>query len=80
MNIIKRTYNFQTSNVYLTRSMTPLIPMQMLNSTQRKLCLSVLLQKKYLYTCNNIGTKPTLDEFLQKLFEQYCIENRGKEY
>ena len=80
MNIIKRTYNFQTSNVYLTRSMTPLISMQMLNSTQSKLCLSVLLQKKYLYTCNNIGTKPTLDEFLQKLFEQYCIENRGKEY
>ena len=82
MNIIKRTYNFQTSNVYLTRSMTPLIPwpMQLLNSTQSKLCLSVLLQKKYLYTCNNIGTKPTLDEFLQKLFEQYCIENRGKEY
>ena len=60
--------------------MTPLIPMQMLNSTQSKLCLSVLLQKKYLYTCNNIGMKPTLDEFLQKLFEQYCIENRGKEY
>ena len=60
--------------------MTPLIPMQMLNSTQSKLCLSVLLQKKYLYTCNNIGTKPTLDEFLQKLFEQYCIENCGKEY
>ena len=80
MNIIKRTYNFQTSNVYLTRSMTPLIPMQMLNSTQSKLCLSVLLQKKHLYTCNNIGTKPTLDEFSQKLFEQYCIENRGKEY
>ena len=82
MNIIKRTYNFQTSNVYLTRSMTPLIPwpMQLLNSTQSKLCLSVLLQKKYLYTCNNIGTKPTVDEFLQKLFEQYCIENRGKEY
>ena len=82
MNIIKRTYNFQTSNVYLTRSMTPLIPwpMQLLNSTQSKLCLSVLQQKKYLYTCNNIGTKPTLDEFLQKLFEQYCIENRGKEY
>ena len=82
MNIIKRTYNFQTSNVYLTRSMTPLIPwpMQLLNSTESKLCLSVLQQKKYLYTCNNIGTKPTLDEFLQKLFEQYCIENRGKEY
>ena len=82
MNIIKRTYNFQTSNVYLTRSMTPLIPwpMQLLNSTQSKLCLWVLQQKKYLYTCNNIGTKPTLDEFLQKLFEQYCIENRGKEY
>ena len=80
MNIIKRTYNFQTSNVYLTRLMTPLIPTQMLNSTQSKLCLLVLLQKKHLYTCNNIGTKPTLDEFLQKLFEQYCIENRGKEY
>ena len=78
MNIIKRTYNFQTSNVYLIRSMTPLIPTQMLNSTQSKLCLSVLLQKKYLYTCNNIGTKPTLDEFLQKLFEQDCIEKSTK--
>ena len=80
MNIIKRTYNFQTSNVYLTRSMTPLIPMQMLNSTQSKLCLLVLLQKKYLYTCKNIVTKPNLEEFLRKLFEQYRIENCGKQY
>ena len=54
--------------------------MQMPISTQRKLCLLVLLQKKYLYTCKNIVTKPNLEEFLRKLFEQYRIENCGKQY
>ena len=52
--------------------------MQMQNSTQSKLRLLVLLQKKYLYTCKNIVTKPNLDEVLLKLFEQYRIENCGK--
>ena len=33
----------------------------------------VLLQKKYLYTYKNITKKPSLDEFLRKHFEQYCI-------
>ena len=42
--------------------------------------LLVLLQKKYLYTCKNIVTKPNLEEFLRKLFEQYRIENCGKQY
>ena len=41
--------------------------MQMPILTQRKLRLSVLLQKKYLYTCKNIVTKPNLEEFLRKL-------------
>ena len=41
--------------------------MQMPISTQRKLRLLVLLQKKYLYTCKNIVTKPNLEEFLRKL-------------
>ena len=55
--------------------------MQMPISTQRKLGLLVLLQKKYLYTCKNIVTKPNLDEFLRKrLFEQNRIENCGKQY
>ena len=55
--------------------------MQMPISTQRKLRLLVLLQKKYLYTCKNIVTKPNLDEFLRKrLFEQNRIENCGKQY
>ena len=39
------------------------LPMQMPISTQRKLCLLVLLQKKYLYNCKNIVTKPNLEEF-----------------
>ena len=56
------------------------LPMQMPISTQRKLRLLVLLQKKYLYTCKNIVTKPNLEEFLRKLFEQYRIENCGKPY
>ena len=43
----------------------------MLILTQRKLRPLVLLQKKYLYTCKNIVTKPNLEEFLGKLFEQY---------
>ena len=55
--------------------------MQMPISTQRKLRLLVLLQKKYLYTYKNIVTKPNLDEFLRKrLFEQNRIENCGKQY
>ena len=56
------------------------LPMQMPISTQRKLRLLVLLQKKYLYTCKNIVTKPNLEEFLRKLFEQYRVENCGKQY
>ena len=40
----------------------------------------VLLQKKYLYSCKNIVTKPNLGEFLCKLYEQYRIENCGKQY
>ena len=46
----------------------------------RKLRLLFLLPKKYLYTCKNIVTKPNLEEFLGKLFEQYRIENCGKQY
>ena len=34
----------------------------------RKLRLLVLLQKKYLYNCKNIVTKPNLEELLRKLF------------
>ena len=52
----------------------------MLILTQRKLRLMVLLKKKYLYTCKNIVTKPNLEEFLSKLFEQCRIENCGKQY
>ena len=52
----------------------------MLILTQRKLRLLALLQKKYLYSCKNIVTKPNLEEFLGKLFEQYRIENCGKQY
>ena len=48
--------------------------MQMSISTQRKLRLLVLLQKKYLHT------KSKLEEFLRKLFEQFRIENCGKQY
>ena len=40
----------------------------------------VSLQKKYLYACKNIVTKPNLREFLRKLYEQYRIENCGKQY
>ena len=54
--------------------------MQMPISTQRKLRLLVLLQKKYLYTCKNSVTKPNLEEFLPKLFEQCRVENCGKQY
>ena len=41
--------------------------MQMLISTQRKLRLLVLLQKKYLYTCRNIVMKPNLEGFVSFL-------------
>ena len=55
------------------------LPLQMPISTQRKPRLLVLLQKNYLYTCKNIVTKPNLEELLRKLFEQYRIENCGKQ-
>ena len=55
-------------------------PSQMANSLQCRLRLMISLQKKYLYTCKNIEKKPSLDEFLIKLFEQYKIENCGKSY
>ena len=73
--------NVQLSNKQiLFNTFDDSLPMQMPNSTQSKLCLLVLLQKKYLYTCKNIVTKPNLEEFLRKLFEQYRIENCGKQY
>ena len=56
------------------------LPMQIPILTQRKLRLLVLLRKKYLYTRKNIVTKPNSEEFLLKLFEQYRIENFGKQY
>ena len=71
--------NVQLSNKQiLFNTFDDSLPMQMPISTQRKLRLLVLLQKKYLYTCKNIVTKPNLEEFLRKLFEQYRIENYGK--
>ena len=73
--------NVQLSNKQiLFNTFDDSLPMQMPISTQRKLRLLVLLQKKYLYTCKNIVTKPNLEEFLRKLFEQYRIENYGKQY
>ena len=66
--------NVQLSNKQiLFNTFDDSLPMQMPNSTQRKLCLLVLLQKKYLYTCKNIVTKPDLDEFLSKLFELFIV-------
>ena len=73
MNIIKRTYNFQT------RSMTPFQCKCQIQLKANFVSL-VLLQKKYLYACKNIVTKPNLGEFLRKLYEQYRIENCGKQY
>ena len=73
--------NIQLSNKQiLFNTFDDSLPMQMPISTQSKLRLLVLLQKKYLYTCKNIVTKPNLEEFLRKLFEQYRIENCGKQY
>ena len=73
--------NIQLSNKQmLFNTFDDSLPLQMPISTQRKLRLLVLLQKKYLYTCKNIVTKPNLEEFLRKLFEQYRIENCGKQY
>ena len=48
--------------------------MLMQNSTQSKLRLLVLLQKKYLYTCKNIVTKPNLDEFLGKFMNNIALK------
>ena len=56
------------------------LPLQVPISTQCKLHLLVLLQTKSLYTCKTIVTKPNLEEVLHKLFEQYRIENCGKQY
>ena len=68
--------NVQLSNKQiLFNTFDDSLPMQMPNSTQSKLRLLVLLQKKYLYTCKNIVTKSNLDEFLRRLFKQYRIEN-----
>ena len=73
--------NVQLSNKkILFNTFDDSFPIQMPILTQRKLDLLVLLQKKYLYTCKNIVTKPNLEEFLRKLFEQYRIENCGKQY
>ena len=73
--------NVQLSNKQiLFNTFDDSLPMQMPISTQRKLGLLVLLQKKYLYTCRSIVTKRNLDEFLRKLFEQYRIEICGKQY
>ena len=60
--------NVQLSNKQiLFNTFDDSLPMQMPIATQRKLGLLVLLQKKYLYTCKNILTKPNLEEFLRKL-------------
>ena len=73
--------NVQLSNKQiLFNTFDDSLPMQMPISTQRRLRLLVLLQKKYLYTCKNIVTKPNLEEFLRKPFEQYRIQNCGKQY
>ena len=64
--------NVQLSNKQiLFNTFDDSLPMQMPISTQRKLRLLVLLQKKYFYTCKNIVTKPNLEEFLCKHFEHY---------
>ena len=73
------TTNKQTSKFYLTSSMTPFQCKCQIQLKANFVSL-VLLQKKYLYTSKNIVTKPNLDEFLRKLFEQYRIENCGKQY
>ena len=72
--IVTLQKNVQLSNKQiLFNTFDDSLPMQMPNSTQSKLCLLVLLQKKYLYTCKNIVTKPDLDEFLSKLFELFIV-------
>ena len=75
--------NVQLSNKQiLFKTFDDSLPMHMPNSTQSKLRLLVLPQKKHLHTCKNIVTKPNLDELVRntKLFEQYRIENCGKQY
>ena len=66
MNIIKRAVQLSNKQI-LFNTFHDSLPMQMPISTQRKLRLLVLLQKKYLYTCKNIVTKPNLEEFLRKV-------------
>ena len=54
--------NVQLSNKQiLFNTLDDSLPMQMPNSTQSRLRLLVLPQKKYLYTCKNVVTKPNLD-------------------
>ena len=48
--------------------------MQMPNSTQSKLRLLVLMQKKYVYTCKNSVTKPNLDEFYVNFLNNIALK------
>ena len=43
-------------------------------------CKCQIQLKANFYACKNIVTKPNLGEFLRKLYEQYRIENCGKQY
>ena len=76
----KEKYVQRSNKQILFNTFDDSLPMQMPISTQRKLHLLVLLQKKYLYTRKNIVTKPNLEDFLCQLFEQYRIKNCGKQY
>ena len=72
MNIKKWTYNFQTSKFYSTRSMTPF---------QCKCQIRLKANFVYWFYCkrNTCILAGTLDDFLRQLFEQYRIENCGKQ-
>ena len=52
-------------------------PPQLSNPIKRRLCLLILFQTKYLYTCKKLSKRPDLEEFLSKLHQQYRIENCG---
>ena len=79
-NVYHKESKQLTNKQMLFNTFDDSLPLQMPISTQRKPRLLVLLQKNYLYTCKNIVTKPNLEELLRKLFEQYRIENCGKQY
>ena len=64
-------YHFQTTKFYLTRLVTPF---------QCKCQFQLNANFVYWFHCKNIVMKPNLEEFLRKLFEQYRIENCGKQY